>query len=271
MRTEAKVIGALISAMLLSTGCSYNPFTSNSHETGSPVGVLAGAGVGGGAMLAVGAPKPYVALGALGGGALGYYATTLRFDSGGVVQAGGQVYKVGQLVGIYIPTDKLFEPNTADFLPQASAILDSAATVLARYPDNNILISGNTSGFGRPRWERKLSQQRAQKVAAYLWDSGINNFKNPGTDLRRLSYVGYGDYFPISQTLTNDGIRLNSRIQITSYPSNCDLGLGKRNIALHNFGALNDNDDLDDKHQRCTPDANNDCNGLSNTKVTEED
>ena len=225
-------VATLFAAVFLLNGCNTN------HPTGSPLATLLGVGVGAGSMAAIGGSKPLIAFGGLGGGAIGYYLSTLRYDSGGVIQSGGQVYTIGQRVGIYIPSDQLFEPNSAEFTPQAPAILDSAAAVLQRYPDNNILISGNTSGFGRPGWEKQLSLQRSQKVSAYLWNVGINNFKEPGNDMRKLNYVGYGDYFPISSDLTNERIRQNSRIQISSYPDSCDLQLNKQEQVMHNIGAI---------------------------------
>jgi outer membrane protein OmpA-like peptidoglycan-associated protein len=237
MERIAKIIAALVFSLPLLAGCSYNPFIADNHETGKPIGAAIGAGIGGGGVALLGGTKPYIGLAALAGGAIGYYVTTLRYDSGGVLQGGGQVYKIGDFTGIYIPSDKLFEPNTAEFLPQAGPILDSTATILMRTPNNNILISGNTSGFYCARWEQRLSERRAQKVAAYLWNAGINNFKPQNNDLRRLNYVGYGDYFPIAATHRNEGLRDNSRIQITSYPSNYDLQLDKRHIAVHNVGA----------------------------------
>ena len=234
-------LGLLLTLPLLSLmGCSYNPMIPDNHTTGSPIGAAVGAGIGAGGVAAIGGPKLYMGLAGIGGGMIGYYVTTLRYASGGVISGGGQVFQIGDYVGIYIPTDNLFEPNTADFTPQANAILDSAAAILERYPNNNILISGNTSGFGRPKWERSLSLRRARAVSSYLWNAGINNFKNPGIDMRKLEYVGYGDYFPISSTLTNKGLRSNSRIQITSYPSNADLNLDRRHLAVHNVGALKD-------------------------------
>lgn len=219
------------------SGCSFNPFSTNNHTTGDPVGVVIGAGAGAGAMSLLTNYKPLMILGGIGGGMLGYYVTTLRYDAGGIIRGCGKVYKVGDYVGIYIPTDNLFEENSADFLPQACPILQSAAAVLQRYPNNNILISGNTSGFSRSRWERKLSEKRAQKVSAYLWNHGIGAFKKCSNNLRKLNYVGYGNYFPISSDLTNCGIRQNSRIQITSYPSKADLALDRRHQALNNIGA----------------------------------
>lgn len=227
-------VASLFAAVVLLNGCNTN------HPTGSPTATVLGAGIGAGTIAALGGSKTLMVLGGLGGGALGYYVSTLRYDSGGVMLAGGQVYTVGQRVGIYIPSDQLFEPNSAEFTPQASDILDSAARVLQRYPNNNITVSGNTSGFGRPGWERQLSMERAKKVSAYLWSAGINNFKDPTNNTRDLNYVGYGDYFPISTHLTNEGIRQNSRIQITSYPDKKDLRVNRDqlNMNQHNIGAI---------------------------------
>lgn len=224
------------------SACSYNPFLTDNHITGNPAGAVVGAGVGAGGVALLGGSRPLITLAGLGGGMFGYYVTTLRYDSGGLIQSGGQVYIVGDFVGINIPADKLFEPNTANFLPQANLILDSAVVVLKRYPKNSIFISGNTSGFSRPRWELKLSEKRAQKVAAYFWKAGINQFQDPGNTMRDLNYVGYGNYVRIANTLTNKGIRQNNRIQITSFPSNCNLELGKKDIAMRNFGASVDDE-----------------------------
>jgi outer membrane protein OmpA-like peptidoglycan-associated protein len=240
MQQRARIFVMFILSLFIVTSCSFNPFISNNHTTGSPAGAAIGAGVGAGSIALLGGSKPLIVLAGLGGGAIGYYVTTLRYDSGGVISSGGQVYQIGDYVGINIPTDKLFEPNTADFLPGAANILDSAADVLARNPNNNIIISGNTSGFARNKREQKLSEQRAQRVSAYLWNAGINNFKTPGNDTRKLNFVGYGNYLPISQDYTNDGIRQNSHIQITSYPTNCDLHLNSEHKAFNNVGAMND-------------------------------
>lgn len=218
---KRKLLFALLSLPLL-TGCTYNPFIANNHTTGNPLAAAIGAGAGAGGVALLGGSKATMVLAGIAGGAIGYYVTTLRYAAGGVLHGGGKVYKIGDYLGIYIPTDSLFEPNTADFLPQAPPILDSAVAVLKRYPDRSILISGNTSGFYRARWEQSISEQRAQKVAAYFWSAGINQ-SNARLSFINLTYVGHGDYFPIANKIRNDSIRESSRIQITSYPPYCDL------------------------------------------------
>lgn len=239
MDSKAKLIFATLISTLLSS-CAYNPFIANNRTTGNPAAAVVGAGIGAGGVALLGGSKPTMAVAGIAGAVIGYYVSTLRYDSGGVIQAGGTVYRIGDQVGIYIPTDNLFEPNTDRFLPQAAPILESVAAIIERYPNHNILISGNTSGFYRPRWEQNISERRAQKISAYLWNEEINNVYRPG---RKLNYVGYGDYFPISSDLTNKGIRENSRVQITLYTSDCDILLNKRQSTAHNIGAL----DLDQR------------------------
>ena len=143
----------LIFALILGiSACSYNPFNRSDHLTGSAVGAGVGAVAAGGTAAAVGvSSKTALALTALAGASVGYYATTLRFDSAGIIQGGGQVYTLGDYATIEIPSDSLFETNSSDFLPQAEPILKSAVAVLNRYDCSNIMISGNTSGFGTAR------------------------------------------------------------------------------------------------------------------------
>ncbi|HSW69665.1 MAG TPA: OmpA family protein [Gammaproteobacteria bacterium] len=224
--------------------CSFNPFTTDNTLTGKPGPTLAGGAIGAGSVALLGGSKYAIGLAGLGGAALGYYVSTLNFDAGGVTQIGGQVFTLGDYVTIEIPTDQIFDENSADLLPEASPVLQSTVEVLKRYPDNNILVSGNTSGFGTRRWELSLSERRAREVAAYLWAHGINGFKggtqfNPNEPLRTLSYVGYGNYFPIANNIKADSIRQNSRIQITSYPSRDRLKICKDQKVFANIGELN--------------------------------
>lgn len=248
MKMDAKQAITVLLTVLFLTSCSVNPFQRNNHLTGSGAATAAGAGVGAGGMALMSSSKSLITLGGLGGGAVGYYVTSLRFAAGGLMQYGGQVYQVGEYAGIYLPSDQLFYPNTTEFRPQATTILNSAVAVIQRFPNQNILISGNTSGFGRPGWEQRLSQRRAQKVAAYFWQhGGIGEFKSASMNTRKLQYVGYGNYFPIANDLSNDSNRMNSRIQITIYPCDADLReMQGHKAVFKNVGALNDDDVMKD-------------------------
>lgn len=231
---------ALLLASITMAACTYNPFIGDNHLTGTAAGTAVGVGAGAGSVALLGGTKSFVILGGIGGGAVGYYLSSLRNDSGGIIQADGKVYVLGEYIGIYIPTDYLFEPNTADFLPRANFTLDSIVAVLQRKPNNNIMISGSTSGFSRVDREQFLSQRRAKAIAAYLWTNGVIQFKENSNDLRHLKYVGYGDYFPVATHYNNEGVRSNSRIQITSYPSYASLVEKGNEMDMNNIAAMND-------------------------------
>ncbi len=226
----------LFSFLCLISGCSSGNQVSSRQVGGAALGGAA-AGVG---TAALGAPRPLIVGASVGGIALGYYVSTVRFDAGPIYRARGEVFIQGEYLSINLPSDKLFEPNTAEFKPRAESILDSVVAVLKRYPRSNILISGNTSGMGAPRLDQQLSEARARQVASYLWAHGINYFEAQSISGRRLTYVGYGDYFPIASDSKISKIQKNSRIQITAYPSQAALQLNKTYSGFENMGSNSD-------------------------------
>lgn len=215
---------------------TYGDRDASKHVAGAAIGGAA-AGFG---TAALGAPRPMIVGATVGGMALGYYVTTLRFDAGPIYKVGGQVYAQGDFLGISIPAYKIFEANSAEFRADADPVLDSAVAVLKRYPNANILVSGNTSGMGSHRFDQKLSQARARAVASYLWAHGVTSFKTQELKRRRLAFVGYGDYFPIASDLKIENVQKNSRIQITAYPSKEDLKLDQASMDFSNIGSAVD-------------------------------
>lgn len=233
----------LLTIILILNGCAGQPLSKDSMNlSGNVAGPVIGGTLAVAGTAALGAPRPLIYGAGLGGMALGYYMTTLRFDAGPIIKAGGDVYTQGDYVGISIPSYPLFAPNTAEFTSQGQGLLDSAIAVLKRYPNSNIIISGNTSGFGAHRYDQKLSEARARQVASYLWAHGINNFKNRSNNSRKLTFVGYGDYFPITDSHKTANLQKNSRVQITAYPSKADLKLDQKSMVFNNIGGYADND-----------------------------
>jgi outer membrane protein OmpA-like peptidoglycan-associated protein len=239
--TTKRFTALILSILLTSAGCA--PISSTNKPTGNAIGPLLGGGAAVATLSTVGASKNLIGLGGVIGAGLGYYATTLRFASAGIVHIGGQVYTLGDYLTIELPTDQLFDANTADLLPDTDAVLDSVVKVLNRYPNHNILISGNTSGSGTAKFEQQLSENRAREVAAYLWSHGITMYLGAELKQRKLIYVGYGDYFPIANNLTIKSTRKNSRIQITAYPTEAQLSLSKDCKEFNNIGSIDESNE----------------------------
>jgi len=103
----------------------------------------------------------------------------------------------------------LFDLGKADLLPEARSILEKLVQLIAAWP-NQVRVEGhadylpiNTEKYPS-NWE--LSVYRASGVVRFLEEAGI--------DSKRLSAVGYGEYRPIAPNETEEGRRLNRRVDI---------------------------------------------------------
>jgi OOP family OmpA-OmpF porin len=105
----------------------------------------------------------------------------------------------GTIQGIY------FEFGKAVIQQASFPILDEAAAVLAEYPDLRIRIEGHTDSKGTPERNLELSQQRAQAVADYLINKGV--------ETSRIEAVGYGEDQPVATNDTDQGRKQNRRIE----------------------------------------------------------
>lgn len=86
--------------------------------------------------------------------------------------------------------------------------LMSLAEILKQYPDNDILVSGHTALAGTEGARQKLSEDRAETVAAYLIELGVK-------DKYHIFTEGYGATKPIAPNTTEAGKAKNRRVEIT--------------------------------------------------------
>lgn len=75
--------------------------------------------------------------------------------------------------------------NDASIRPDARVDLDALVSFLSQYPDIEIELNSHTDSRGGTRYNRRLSQKRANNVIRYLTQSGI--------DRSRLVPVGMGE------------------------------------------------------------------------------
>lgn len=98
-----------------------------------------------------------------------------------------------------------FETGTANLTAEAQLILDDAAEQLQAFPEVAVEVQGHTDDIGGDGANQALSQARAESVAAYLANSGV--------DPDRLTAVGYGESQPIDDNTTAEGRQVNRRVQ----------------------------------------------------------
>jgi OOP family OmpA-OmpF porin len=100
--------------------------------------------------------------------------------------------------------DIQFEINANTVQRESEEKIDKVATFMQKYPDTTAVIEGHTDEVGTTADNMKLSQVRAENVVSYLAGHGIAR--------SRLRAVGYGETRPIADNRTEEGKRLNRRI-----------------------------------------------------------
>ena len=98
-----------------------------------------------------------------------------------------------------------FDVNKSNLKEESKTELDRFASMLERVPDGVIEISGHTDSVASERYNRELSQRRAESVVEYLISIGI--------DPSRLIARGYGEEQPVADNGLEEGRALNRRVE----------------------------------------------------------
>jgi OOP family OmpA-OmpF porin len=67
-----------------------------------------------------------------------------------------------------LPSDVLFDFDSAQLKPDADALLGQAVGLITKYPQADVHIDGYSDSFGKADYNTTLSQQRAEAVQAWL-------------------------------------------------------------------------------------------------------
>lgn len=101
--------------------------------------------------------------------------------------------------------DIQFEVDRHEIQHEYEASIDRLGAYLRKYPDTTAVIEGHTDEVGTDEYNMQLSQRRADSVVEYL-------VQQSGIDRSRLKAVGYGKSRPLADNRTEEGKRLNRRI-----------------------------------------------------------
>lgn len=105
-------------------------------------------------------------------------------------------------------TDKsFFELDSAKLTDSGKEALAPLLATLKEYPKANANIVGYTDTTGTKAYNKQLSKKRAQSVADYLVENGI--------DKNKLTVDGKGEADPIASNATRQGREQNRRVEVT--------------------------------------------------------
>lgn len=101
--------------------------------------------------------------------------------------------------------DVNFEFDSAQLTPNAQNVLNGVAERLVNNPDVRVSIEGHTDSRGSDQYNKDLSQRRAESVATYLNQRGV--------EANRMRAVGYGEERPVATNDTEEGRFQNRRVE----------------------------------------------------------
>lgn len=156
--------------------------------------ILIGAGVGG-----------------LTGAAVGSYMDKQEDELRQQLQGTGvSVTRSGDELILNMPGNITFATDSSALNPSFHEVLNSVVLILKKFDKTLIEVAGHTDSTGSREYNKKLSWQRAQSVANYLVDQGV--------DSQRIITVGHGEERPIASNKTAEGRQQNRRVELTLIP-----------------------------------------------------
>ena len=107
---------------------------------------------------------------------------------------------------IVLGAELLFETNRSTLRVEHFSTLNSIVTYLVLNPERFVKISGHTDNIGSEGHNLTLSKRRADVVAEYL----VNN----GVDINRVQTFGFGSSKPLVTNTTDERRMKNRRVEL---------------------------------------------------------
>lgn len=221
MLKKTALAAIMLGATALGACTTTDPYTGEQVRNNTGTGAIAGAV--GGALLGYltntsdgeqGRKNALIGagVGALAGGAVGNYMdrqqAELRRELDGT---GVSVTRDGDNLVLNMPSDVTFGVDQAAIQPQFYRVLDGVGTIVNRYPQTLVDVTGHADSTGDDMHNQSLSERRASSVAGYLIDNG--------RVMRDRLYVqGRGESQPIASNGTPEGRAANRRVEIVLRP-----------------------------------------------------
>jgi outer membrane protein OmpA-like peptidoglycan-associated protein len=207
MKRSLAGILALIAVAPLAVHCAMNK---------AEQGAIVGAGAGGVAGAVIGKATGSTVRGAIIGAAVGGVAGAVighQMDKQAEELAyklpGAIVQRVGEGITVTFPDGLLFAFDSDQVMPAAREHLRQFATSLRKYSNTRTYIVGHTDSKGGAAYNRALSDRRALAAASFISQEGV--------DRARISTAGRGEGEPIATNSSDEGRRLNRRVEIAIY------------------------------------------------------
>lgn len=210
---------ATLATFTLGACTTLDPYTREEKTSSATKGALIGAAAGAVVGLISGDDAVerrqraliLAGVGALAGGAVGYYMDRQEAELRAQLEGTGvSVTRIGDNITLNMPGNVTFATNSSDLNPAFFDVLNSVGKVLGKYEKTIIEVAGHTDSTGTDEYNQQLSVRRAQSVAGYLRSQGVID--------DRIITLGMGESRPVADNSTAEGRQANRRVELTLVP-----------------------------------------------------
>lgn len=237
-----KAVVFCVSAMFLLTACATEgPASKTAKGTGygaaggAAAGAIIGQVIGKNTQSTLTGAAIGAAIGAAGGAAVGHmldqqeqaFKAALADSEAVAIQreqeilnasqntgtpgSGGETPQSGErIIALILKGDVFFDKNSAKVKSAMYPEIERIAKVMNQYPDTTIRVEGYTDSSGSEDLNMNLSRKRAESVKNLLVQNGV--------DAHRMETEGFGESNPRYDNNTEDGRKLNRRVEIKISP-----------------------------------------------------
>ncbi len=219
LRNKTRWIYLLGGVFLASACTTIDPYTREEKTSSATTGAIIGA-VGGAIIGAVSGDDSRerrnraligAGVGALAGGAVGYYMDVQEAKLRQQLEGTGvRVVRNGDNITLVMPGNVTFDVDKQDISASFYPVLDSVALVLDEYDKTIIDVVGHTDSTGSHQYNQALSERRADSVGRYLISQKVARV--------RIETFGMGETRPVASNATAQGRQLNRRVELTLIP-----------------------------------------------------
>jgi outer membrane protein OmpA-like peptidoglycan-associated protein len=211
----SRIRGSFLLFCLFVSACATQEEPDQQAKAGALVGSLAGAALGekldDETGQAVGA-----AVGALAGAMVGSYMDRQQRDLEQALEQERRTRQVeiqrleDETLKLTLQSEVLFEFDSAEIRRDAQTTLRKVADHLVKYNQTAVHVIGHTDAMGAREYNLYLSERRASSVA--------NTLNQKGVAASRIRIEGRGENQPRKPNETEEGRRLNRRVEIFVKP-----------------------------------------------------
>ncbi len=198
-----------VTALALTACAADDP--NQRAKVGAAVGAVAGAVIGNQARSDRGKIVGAVA-GAAAGAAIGNYMDKQQQALEEQLAAERQAHQIElervreDTIKLNLSSEVSFDYDSASLKPSFYPALDKIADVIRQHDKTSVEIVGHTDSRGSEAYNQRLSEKRAEAVANYLIERGV--------DPSRITTSGRGESEPRGTNSTEAGRQLNRRVEI---------------------------------------------------------